>query len=482
MARRNDKRRIVALGNDPLAFRREAPKESMEIHMLEELNYGVRATIVGRIMLTDRTGKISNLGLFSTIDGKDVIILEQVEGNGASIPVYLLRTAENVEYVNSTIHYGDVVMISGEKLQVGKEDAFLGETVELLSKALGNAYDGNINLDERSGLYHHRHLQLIREPDTIAHFRKCSFVFQTIRQFLYKEGYEELSLTLLQESFEAGLANPFTTYVNGRNQDMYLRLTSELMLRKLMMGGFSKVFEIGKSFRNQGSTDDMCPQFNLLELYRAYGAREEMEDLIREMLCELVIGLHGSMLLPTAEGLVDFAGAWPAYDFKEEVEKDTGLVYDETLPVNELASILDRVGIERPQRMNKRNIAVKIYSHVMAQIRGPAFLRNLPAAQTPLFKLNGDGSTVDETYLVVNGDLVADLVNAERDPLVIRRRMEEQLAYRNKENRTGLNEDFIDAMRYGLPPCRGIGMGIERLLMLLLNKEKIREVELFPVF
>lgn len=482
MARNSEKKRARALEIDPLAFRREAPRGSVDVCELKGVRYGDKVTVVGRLLLSDHTGEISKLGVFSTVEGKDVIVLEKIEGNGSSITAYLLRTPTNIESMNSIIHYGDIVMLDGIRCRVGDEDIFLAENISLLSKTVGDVYDCNIDFRKRSNMYSHRHLQLIRDPERITHFRKCSSVFRTVRQFLYAKGYEELNMTLLQETFEAGLADPFVTHVIEHDRDMYLRLTSELMLRKLMVAGFSKVFELGKSFRNQGATGDMLPQFTILELYRAYATREEMEDLMREMICEILSQLYGSKSIPTANGQIDCSGVWPAYDFKEEIEKLTGSVYNETQPLEELVCILDKAGITRPINMNNYTVATALYAHVMSHIKGPAFLRNLPAAQSPLFKVNDDGSTVDETLLVINGMLVADLVNPERDHRVIRQRMEEQLKYRKDDQDDSVNEDLIDAMKFGLPPCRGIGMGMERLLMLLLNAEDIRDVELFPVF
>lgn len=482
MAKKSERKRFFALDNDSLAYRREVPRGSIEVDAFGSIRNGERATLVGRLMLSDSTGKISKLGVFSKLDDKEVINFERIEGNSFSILAFLVRTPENIKMVNSMIHCGDVVMLEGVKIGTADGDAFLGEKVALLSKATGDVYDSNIDFRKRSNLYAHRHLQMIRDREKIRHFRRCSTVFRVIRQFLYRNGYEELNMTLLQESFEAGLADPFVTHVTKHDKDMYLRLTSELFLRKLMIAGFSKVFEIGKSFRNQGATADMLPQFTILELYRAYTTREEMENLLRDMICAILVQLYGSMLIPTTKGSIDCAGEWPSCDFTDELEKRTGLRYDESCPIDELLRILDKAGIAHPPRVNKYTVATSLYAHVMSNITGPAFLRNLPAAQSPLFKVNEDGSTVDETLLVINGMLVADLVNPERDPRILKRRMEEQLSYRKDEQNGGINEDIIEAMRFGLPPCRGIGMGLERLLMLLLNAEDIRDVELFPVF
>lgn len=482
MAKKSEKKRNFALENDPLAYRREVPTGLVELNAFNSLQNGEEATIVGRLMLSDSTGEISKLGLFSRLDEKEVIVFERIEGNGFSIPAFLVRTSENIKMINSMIHYGDIVMLKGVKINTIDGDAFLGENLLLLSKAMGNVYDSNIDFRKRSNLYTHRHLQMIQDKEKILHFRRCSMVLRTIRQFLYNNDYEELNITLLQENFEAGLADPFVTHVIEHDKSMYLRLTSELFLRKLMIAGFSKIFEIGKSFRNQGATADMVPQFTILELYRAYATREEMENLIKDMICEILIELYGSMSIPTGKGSIDCSGEWPSYDFNEELEKYTGLRYDESCSIEELLHLLDKAGIAHPSKVNSYTIATSLYGYVMSNIVGPAFLRNLPAAQSPLFKINDDGSTVDETLLVINGMLIADLVNPERDPRIIKHRMEEQLSYRKDNQAGGVNEDFIEAMKFGIPPCRGIGMGIERLLMLLLNVRDIRDVDLFPVF
>jgi lysyl-tRNA synthetase class 2 len=482
MSRKSERKRVSALKVDPLAYRREVSIERVEVHELGKVPYGEKVALVGRIMLSDKTGQISKFGVFCTLDKMNVITLENIEGDGFSVPAFLTQTPENVEAMNSIVHYGDVVMLDGTKLQTEDGDVFLGEKIALLSKAVGDVYDSNIDFRKRSNLYEHRHLQLIRDPEKVLNFKRCSTVFRVIRQFLYREEYEELNLTLLQENFEAGLADPFVTRVNEYDRDMYLRLTSELFLRKLMIAGFSKVFEIGKSFRNQGVTGDMFPQFTILELYRAYATREEIEKLLQDMICEVLVQLRGTATLSTPNGEIDCSGNWQSYDFLREIEERTGLKYDEMRPIEERLVILDKVGITRPERVNNYTVATALYSYIVSQIVGPAFLRNLPSAQSPLFKSNGDGSTVDETLLVINGMLVADLVNPERDPEVIRQRMSEQMAYRKDGQIGGVNEDIIKAMKFGLPPCRGIGMGMERLLMLLLNLEDIRDVELFPVF
>jgi lysyl-tRNA synthetase class 2 len=207
-----------------------------------------------------------------------------------------------------------------------------------------------------------------------------------------------------------------------------------------------------------------------------------MEELVRDMILSLLFQFYGEASMPTPAGMIDCSGNWRIYDFREEIQRYIGSPYNESLPEEDLLVFLDRAGIAHPQKINKCFIARALYSHVVRQIKGPAFLRNLPAAQSPLFQLNEDGSTLDETVLVINGTFVADIVNPERDPRILRRRMEEQLAYRKEGENNCVNEDLICATGFGLPPCRGFGIGIERLLMLLLNAGDVRDVDLFPAF
>ena len=370
----------------------------VEVCDITSVSCGQEINLVGRLLLADKTGNISKFGVFTRIKDRDFITFERVEWGGHSIPVFLLKNEENVLAANSLFHYGDVIMLRGAKEQLDGTDIFIATEVVLLSKTVGDVYDSNIDFRKRSNLHDHRHLQLIRDPGRVANFKKCSVVLRSIREFLYGQGYEELNLTMLQEKFEAGLAKPFTTRVNELDRDMYLRLTSELFLRKLMIAGFSKIFEIGKSFRNQGATGSMLPQFTILELYRSFATSEAVESLLQDMLCYVLVQLYGLPSIPTNGGVIDCAGDWPRYDFLDEIHRLTGLHYDESRPIAERLSLLDRLGVDSPSVVvNDYTVATALYSSVMSKITGPAFLRNLPAAQSPIFKLGDNKSVVDET-------------------------------------------------------------------------------------
>ncbi len=482
MTRKSKKKRMAALKCDSLAYRREVPGGSIRADEFDSISLDQEVILVGRIMLADKTGKISKLGVFEEVNDEQVICLEHLESNGGSVPVFLLRTDDNIQQVNSSIHYGDVVMIEGVRKEMGAEGFLIGHKIKLLSKAIGDVHDSNIDFRKKPNLYSQRHLDFLRNPEKIQWFRKCFLALASLRQFLYRKGYEETNMTLLQNSFEAGLANPFETYSMEHEKNLYLRVTSELFLWKLMIAGFSKVFEIGKSFRNQKATANMLPQFTILELYHAYASRDEIENLVREMICEVIVQLHGHLEIPTPKGSIDCSGKWGVCDFSEEVKRMTGSFYCEENSIEELLTIADKMNSPRPEVINKYSIASAMYSTVMSQIKEPTFLRNLPAAQSPLYHLNTDGSTVDETLLVINGELVADIVNPERDPEILRRRMEDQLQYRSHKQGNKINEDILTALNLGLPPSRGVGIGVERMFKLLLNAEDISEIELFPLF
>lgn len=481
MSRKSEKKRVSALKKDSLAYQRELPKDLVMIGDIDTFSEKEKIKIAGRIVLADSSGKISKLGLFDSINDQEIIILENISDNGEKIQTYLVKNEPNIEYLNKYIHYGDIVLLSGHKLKFGGRVVFLAGDIALISKAIGDIYDKNIDFSKRSNMYLYRYIEMIRDTEKVKLFQYCSKILQIMRQFLYSRGYNETCISLLQESFEAGFANPFITHVVEHDRNMYLRLTAELLFRKLMVAGFSSVFEISKSFRNQDTAGNMIPEFTIFELYKSYASRDEMEFLIREMFCKILVGLYGELKIPTDDGFMDCSGDWKIYDFRDEVKILTGMEYDEQLLVEELAVFLDKAEINRPNVVNKYTIATALYSHIVSLIEGPAFLRNLPAAQSPLFKLNEDESTIDETLFVIKGNLVADIVNAERDPEIMRKRFEEQAAYQ-EGGAYMVNEDILQAMKFGLPPCRGIGMGIERLFMLLLNKRSIREVQIFPVF
>lgn len=481
MGRNNGKKRLRSLAFEPCVYTCDIPEGVVEVCELENVPYGESVVVAGRITLSDNTGKISKMGVFTNVEEIDVIVAEQLGSNGDFIPLYLTRVEENVAAMNTLIHYGDVVMVRGTRLQTEDGDVFLGNTITLLSKALGDVYDPNIDFRNKSNVNRYRHIQLIQEPEKLKQLRRCSWILMSLRQELYAHGFEEVSLSLLQENFEAGFADPFVTYSVEKRRDMYLRLSSELLMWRMMIAGFSKIFEFGKSFRNQGASGVKMPQFNLLELYRSYVTAGEMEDLAQRLIQRSLVDLYGGAVLPTSQGEIDCSGSWVAVEFKDEVARITGMDYDERRLVEELALILDRAEIDRPAALNHYTIATSLYACVMSRTEGPAFIRNLPAAQSPLYKLNEGGSTLDETLLVIAGKPAAMIVSPERDPTVVRERMEAQLAYRPDQER-GINEEILGAMELGLPPCRGMAIGLEHLFMLLLDAEDIRDVDPFPVF
>jgi len=481
MSRKSEKKRISALKKDPLVYKREVPKDVVMVGDINDFSENEKIQIAGRIVLADCSGKISKLGLLDRVNDQEVIMLENISDNGEKIQAYLVKNKHNIEYVNQHIHYGDIVMLSGCKYKVEEKFVFLADNITIVSKAIGDIYDKNIDFRKRSNMYLYRYIEMIRDIEKVKLFQSCSSVLQIMRQFLYGKGYNETCMSLLQESFEAGFANPFVTHVVEHDRDMYLRLTAELLFRKLMVAGFSSVFEISKSFRNQDTAGNMIPEFTIFELYKSYASRDEMESLIKEMICKILDGLYGELSIPIDDGFIDCSGDWEVIDFRNEVKSLTGMKYNEQLSIDELAGFLDKAGIDQPNVINKYTVATALYAHIVSLIEGPAFLRNLPAAQSPLFKLNEDGSTVDETLLIIKGSLIADIVNAERDPEIMRKRFEEQATYQAGRDYV-VNEDILYAMKFALPPCRGMGMGIERLLMFLLNKQSIREIQIFPIF
>jgi lysyl-tRNA synthetase class 2 len=485
MAKKNERKRVAALECNPNLYSSEITDDVVDVLQLKDVALDAQVSLVGRLMLADMSGTISKLGIYSDLGFQKVIDLENTESDGSSIKTYLVRNEDNLSYLNTSIHVGDVVLLKGVKIchPDSGEIIFLAESIRLLSKALADVYDKNIDFRKRSNMYEHRHVQMLRDPTMVQAFKLYARVYKEIRKFLYSHDYDEVSMTLLQETFEAGMADSFKTYVVDRQKEMHLRLTAELMLRKLMISGFTKVFEIGKSYRNQGAVQTMHPEFTILELYRAYAKEGEMETLLQSMLQTVLISVYGEASVPTKVGTLDCSGQWKSVDFKEEISRLTGMSYDESQPVEVNALILDRMGRSRPQVLSAYTVGTELYSYLISQYREPTFLKGLPASTSPLNKQNVDGSTIDETLLIINGMLVADVVNAERDPVALRKRMEKQLEYRgDSDENPEVNEGVLEAMRYGLPPCRGIGIGMERLLMFIFNRDGLREVELFPVF
>lgn len=482
MSRKYEKKRRQELENAGSVYQKEFRVGALTVDELVEQKPTSQCVVRGRVMLADSSGKISEFGTNKAFGGVDYLYLERLCGANTHVEVIAPYSSDMIQKVNSELYYGDIICAHGRLRVIDERIFFVTEGFEIVSKAIRNIYDKNIHFDVKEHENTYRYLQLLRSASHKHDFQKISRMLQSIRMCLYDAGFHELNLSLLSFDFEGGLARPFSTYVHTLGRDMYLRLTAELQLRKLMIAGFEKVFEISKSFRNQDAARQIHPEFTILELYQQGVSARGVEELCQSIVGDAVKAAFGVPYLELVSGQsVDFTKEWARVSFHEYVYDHSGFYYDESGDCTENLKILDSFGIEHPKVLEHNSVGTSIYCYVMSQLNEPTFLQGLPAATSPLNAYLVNQSVIDETLLVIDGMLIADLVNAERDPVLLEQRLLEQQQYK-ADSGTEINHAFIDACYYGLPPCRGIGMGLERLFMFVLGKSDIRDVEFFPIF
>ncbi|MDP3731198.1 MAG: lysine--tRNA ligase [bacterium] len=375
-----------------------------------------------------------------------------------------------------TIDIGDFLEASGFLMKTKKEEKTLEvEKYRLLAKALlplPEKWHGLQDVEER---YRKRYLDLIFNPEVRKKIETRTLIVREIRSFLDGHNFLEVETPILQILAGGANAEPFTTHLNTLDLDLYLRIAPELYLKRLLVGGLEKVYEFAKNFRNEGMDRDHNPEFTMLEFYAAYWDYEKMMSFLEKML-EQVAGETSSA--------INFKGPYPKISFNDLFRKYTGLNYDEA-DEETLANKAKELDIKIEKIMTKGNIADEIYKKVARpNIIEPTFIINHPLEISPLSKkLEKDPEHVARFQLVADGTEVMNGFSELNDPLDQRERFEEQEKTAKKGNKEAhrLDEDFVEALEYGMPPAAGVGIGIDRLSALLTDTHSVREIILFPL-
>ena len=375
-----------------------------------------------------------------------------------------------------TIDIGDFLEASGFLMKTKKEEKTLEvEKFRILAKALlplPEKWHGLQDIEER---YRKRYLDFIFNPDAKKKIETRTLIVREIRSFLDSHNFLEVETPILQTLAGGANAEPFTTHLNTLDLDLYLRIAPELYLKRLLVGGLEKVYEFAKNFRNEGMDRDHNPEFTMLEFYAAYWDYEKMMSFLEKMM-EQVAG--------KVSYDVNFKGPYPKISFNDLFKKYTEINYDEA-DEETLAKKAKELDIQIEKAMTKGNIADEIYKKVARpNISEPTFIINHPVEISPLSKkLEKDPEHVARFQLVAGGTEIMNGFSELNDPLDQKERFEEQekaAKHGNKEAHR-LDEEFVEALEYGMPPAAGVGIGIDRLVALLTDSHSIREVIAFPL-
>ncbi len=386
---------------------------------------------------------------------------------------------------------GDIIGIKGNVFvtKVGETSVNATE-LTLLSKSIkplpvvkekdGKIYDAFSDAEQR---YRQRHLDLIVNPSTKEAFVKRTKLTNSMREFLNSKGYLEVETPILQPLYGGAAARPFKTFHNTLDQTLYLRIANELYLKRLIVGGFDGVYEFAKDFRNEGMSRFHNPEFTQMELYVAYKDYNWMMDLVEEMVEKIAIDIHGTTKVNVGNNEIDFKRPWKRYTMFEAIEEFTGIDISE-MDEKKLAETAKKLDVEIDETMGKGKLIDEIFGEKCeSKLIQPTFITDYPIEMSPLAKKHRSKEGLVERFeAICNGKEICNAYSELNDPIDQRERFEQQLVLgkRGDEEAMVLDEDFLQTIEYGMPPTAGLGIGIDRLTMIMTDSPSIQDVLFFP--
>ena len=484
IVRREKLVKLRALGIDPYPAALY-PVNTMSTAIEKDYKEGKQVIVSGRLMRKKVQGKAS---------------FAEIQDSEGRIQVYLNRdeidtTPDNQQYnevFKKLIDLGDILGIEGTLFttQVG-EKTVLVKKFTLLSKALRPLplpkvdADGKVHdeFNDPELRYRQRYVDLIVNPQVKDTFIKRTKITNSIRKFFNDKGYLEVETPILQPIPGGASARPFITHHNALNMPLYLRVANELYLKRLIVGGFDGVYEFSKDFRNEGMDRTHNPEFTVMELYVAYKDYHWMMDTTEKLLETIAMESNGSSKITVGKNAIEFKAPYPRVPILEAIKIHTG--HDVAgLNRNELAGVAKSLDIEVTDSMGVGKLIDEIFGerceHHYVQ---PTFITDYPKEMSPLTKEHRSNPALTERFeLMVNGKELANAYSELNDPIDQRARFEDQLALSEKgdDEAMFIDQDFLRALEYGMPPTSGIGIGIDRLVMLMTNNASIQEVLFFP--
>jgi hypothetical protein len=472
-ARRDKLADLVANGKDPY----EVTKYDYTYHSkdikdkFEELEEK-EVSIAGRLMAKRVMGKAS------------FCHVQDLEGK---IQAYVARDAigEDEYAAFKKLDIGDIVGIKGTvfKTKMG-EISIHATSVELLSKSLKPLPEKFHGLTDTDTRYRQRYVDLIMNENVKDTFIKRSKIITEIRKFLDNRGFMEVETPMLVSNAGGAAARPFNTHYNALDEDVKLRISLELYLKRLIVGGLEKVYEIGRVFRNEGVDTRHNPEFTLMELYQAFTDYHGMMDLTEDMFRHLALTVCGTTTIPYAEAMIDLGKPFERITVLDAVKKYAGIDFNEIKSTEEAKALAKEKHIEFEERHTKGDILNLFFEeYVEEHLIQPTFVMDHPIEVSPLTKKKPENPDYVERFeLFIYGREMANAYSELNDPIDQRQRFaaQEEAFAAGDEEANHTDEDFLNALEIGMPPTGGIGYGIDRLVMLLTNSPAIRDVLLFP--
>lgn len=488
IVRRENLQKMIDMGINPY------PSETFEItnnitDILDGFKEGSEdfqnVQIAGRLMSRRIMGKAS---------------FAEIQDSSGRIQIYVNRDeicpGENKDLYNQVfkklVDLGDFIGIEGYAFftQTGQLSVHVTK-LDILSKSLkplpvvktdaeGVAHDVVTDPEFK---YRQRYVDLTVNPEVRETFIQRSKMINAMRQFMVDRGYIEVETPILQAMYGGAAARPFTTHHNTLDTTFYLRIANELYLKRLIVGGYDGVFEFAKDFRNEGMSRFHNPEFTLMELYVAYKDYNWMMDFTEEMLEYVAMQVHGTTEVQVGENVISFKRPWKRYTMYEAIEHFTGEDISE-MDEDALRKTADKLDVHVDKTMGKGKIIDEIFGEKCEhQLIQPTFITDYPVEMSPLAKKHRSKEGLVERFeAICNAKEICNAFSELNDPIDQRQRFEEQLELgkRGDEEAMQLDEDFLRALEYGMPPTAGIGIGIDRLAMIMTNQDSIQDVIFFP--
>ena len=480
LARREKMNRIKDMNLDPFGHKYDRTDYSLDIKEKyadvehDELeNMDVHVSVAGRIMFMRKMGKAS----FITIKDKTGKIQVYISVNDVGEETYSLFKAADI---------GDIVGIKGKvmKTQTGELTIKCLEYTHLTKalRPLPEKMHGLTDVEER---YRRRYVDLIMNDESMRVAFMRPKIIRCIQNYLDNLGFVEVETPILTTLLTGASARPFITHHNSQDLDMYLRIALELNLKRLLVGGMESVYEIGRTFRNEGMDPQHNPEFTMMEVYQAYSDLEGMMDLTENMYQTIARDVCGKMTFNYLGNEINLEGPWKRISMVDAIKEVTGIDFKKEMSVEEALKLAEEHHIEVAEHEHTVGHIINLFfeKYVEETLIQPTFLYGHPIEISPLTKKNPeDPRFVDRFELFISGKEAANAYTELNDPIDQLERFEEQLKEKElgNEEANDIDYDFVEAIEYGMPPAGGIGYGIDRLMMLFTESASIRDVLLFP--
>jgi lysyl-tRNA synthetase class 2 len=484
LVRREKLAKLRELGIDPY------PAAAFEVShyattFSEQFENGLHIRMSGRLMSRRVQGKASFAELQDATGRVQLYFNRDILCQGED------KTQYNDVY-KKLLDIGDIIGIEGTMFttQVGEKTIEVHQ-LHVLSKSLrplplpkvdaeGNTYDAFTDAEQR---YRQRYVDLIVNPQVKDAFVKRTKITNTIRSFFNDRGYIEVETPILQPIAGGAAARPFVTHHNALNIPLYLRIANELYLKRLIVGGFDGVYEFAKDFRNEGMDKTHNPEFTVMELYVAYKDYHWMMETTEALLEEVSVAVNGVAAVAVGENKINFKAPYPRVPILDAIQEHTGIDVS-GMDEDALRETSKKLGLEVDETMGKGKLIDELFGELCEHhYIQPTFITDYPKEMSPLTKAHRSKPGLTERFeLMVNGKELANAYSELNDPIEQRERFEDQMALSEKgdDEAMFIDQDFLRSLEYGMPPTSGIGIGIDRLTMLLTNNSSIQEVLFFP--